>query len=64
MEEKVKYMEKHLKIVCQINLNMESMQTKIEELEKWSNMEKGVPSGLLSLKDYDTRLHTPATNEC
>ena len=28
------------------------------------NMEKSVPSGLPTIKDYDIRLHTLATNEC
>ena len=34
MVEKVKALEKHIKIVSQINLKMESLQTKIEELDK------------------------------
>ena len=34
MEEKVKDLEKHLEIVSQINLKMESLQTKIEELDR------------------------------
>ena len=64
MIEKVKSLEKHLKIVSQINLKMESLQTKIQELDRWRNMEKSVPSGLPTIKAYDTRLHTLATNEC
>ena len=60
----VKALEKHLKIVSQINLKMESLQTKIEDLEKWRNMEKSVLSILLAAKYYDIRLHTLATNEC
>ena len=63
MVEKVKTMEKHLEIVSQINLKMESLQTKIEELDKWRYMEKNVPSSLLTIKAYDIRLHTLATNE-
>ena len=43
---------------------MESLQTKIEELDIWRNMEKSVPSGLPTIKDYDIRLHTLAINEC
>ena len=43
---------------------MESLQTKIEDLDRWKNMEKGVLSGLLAIKAYDIRLHTLATNEC
>lgn len=62
--EKVKAIEKHLEIVSQTNLKMESLQTKIEELDKWRNMEKDVPSSLPVVKDYDIRLHTLATNEC
>ena len=64
MAEKVKALEKHLKIVSQINLNMESLQAKIEELEKWRTMEKNVPSSLHAVKYYDIMLHTLATNEC
>ena len=57
-------MVKHLKIVSQINLKMESLQTKIEELDRWRNMEKSVPSDLLAIKSYDIRVHSLATNEC
>ena len=64
MEEKVKSLEKHIEIVSQINLKMESFQTKTEELEKWRNMEKGALSSLPTIKAYDIRLHTLATNEC
>ena len=64
MVEKVKALEKHLEIVSQINKKMESLQTKIKELDRWRNMEKNVPSGLLTIKAYDIRLHTLATNEC
>ena len=64
MAEKVKALEKHIEIVSQINLKMESIQAKIEELDKWRNMEKNVPSSLPVVKAYDTRLHTLATNEC
>ena len=64
LAEKVKDKEKHLEILSQINLKMESLQTKIEELDKWRNMEKNVPSGLPVVKYYDIRLHTMATNEC
>ena len=53
MEEKVKSLGKHLEIVSQINLKMESLQTKTEELDKWRNMEKSVPGGLLAMKAYD-----------
>ena len=64
MAEKVKALEKHLKIVSHINLNMESMRAKIEELDKWRNMEKSISSSLPVVKSYDIRLHTLATNEC
>ena len=64
MIEKVKDLEKHLEIVSQINLKMESLQTKIEELQKWRNMEKNVPSILPIVKSYDIRLHNLDTNEC
>ena len=64
MEEKVKALEKHLGIVFQINLKMECLQTKTEELDKWRNMEKSVISSLPIVKSYDIRLHTLDTNEC
>ena len=64
MVDKVKVIEKHLKIVSQINLKMETLQVKIEELEKWRNMEKNVPSTLPMVKTYDIKLHTLATSEC
>ena len=64
MTEKVKDLEKNIEIVSQINLKMESLQTKIEEINKWKKMEKSIPSGLPTIKAYDIRLHTLATNEC
>ena len=64
MEDKVKDLEKDLGVVSQINNKMESLQIKIEEPDKWRNMEKIVPSGLPEIKDYDIRLHTLSTNEC
>ena len=64
MEEKVKSLEKHLGIVYQSNFKMESLQTNIEEPDKWTNMEKNVPSILPIVKAYNIRLHTLATNEC
>jgi small-conductance mechanosensitive channel len=62
--EKVKSLEKHLEIVSQINLKMESLQAKIEEIDKWRNMKKNVPSSLLVVKSYDIKWHTLAMNEC
>ena len=64
MERKVKVVEKHLEIVCQINLTMESLQAKIKELEKWRRIEKKFPSGLPIVKAYEIMLHALATNEC
>ena len=43
---------------------MESLQIKVEDMERWRKMEKNVPSGLPGIKAYDIRLHTLATNEC
>ena len=63
MAEKIKALEKHLEIVFQINLKMESLQVKIKELDIWRNMEKNVPSNLLVVKTYDIRLHTLTMNE-
>jgi hypothetical protein len=64
MEDNIKALEKHLEIASQINQKMESLEIKVEELDRWRNMEKNVPSGLLGIKAYDIRLHTWATNEC
>ena len=64
MVDKVKVLEKHIKIVSQINLKMKSLQVKIEELEKWRNIEKNVPSRIPVIKTYDIILHTLATSEC
>ena len=64
MVDKVKVMEKHLKIVYQINLKMESLQVKIEELDKWRGIEKNVSSSPPMIKTYDISLHTLATSEC
>ena len=57
MADKVKDLGKHLEIVSQINLKMESLQVKIEELDKWSNMEKNVSSSLPMIKTYDFSFH-------
>ena len=43
---------------------MESLWIKVEELDRWRNMEKNISSGLPGIKAYDIRLHTLATNEC
>ena len=43
---------------------MESLQANIEELYKWRNMEKNVPSILPTVIAYEIRSHTLATNEC
>ena len=62
--DKVKVLEKHLKIVSQINIKMKSLQVKIKELDKWRSIEKNVPSSLPVIKTYDIILHTLATSEC
>ena len=64
MDEKVKSLEKHLQIVSEINLKMESLQVKIEDLDRWRNIEKIVPSSLPVVNTYDIRMHTLAMNEC
>ena len=50
-------------IVSQINQKMESLQTKIKELDRWRNMDENVLSGLPAIKSYDIILHTFGTNE-
>ena len=64
MEDKVKALEKHLEIASQISQKMESLHIELEEMERWRNMEKNVPSGLPMIKSYDIRLHTLPINEC
>ena len=64
MVDKIKALEKHLEIAYHINQKMESLQLKVEELDRWRNMGKNVPSGLPGIKSYDIILHTLATNEC
>ena len=56
MDYKVKALEKHLEIVSQIDVKMESLQVKIEELDTWRNMEKSVPTSLSIVKTYDIRM--------
>ena len=63
IEDKIKVLEEHLEIAYQINQKMESLKIKVEELDRWRNMEKNVPSGLPAIKSYDIVLHTLATNE-
>ena len=64
MADKVKMVEKHLKIVSQVNLKMISLQVKIEDLDKWRSIENNGPSSLPVIKSYDISLHTLATSEC
>ena len=60
----LKALEKHLKVASQIHRSVESLQSKIEELEEWRNLGKNVSNGLPILKSYDIRIHTLATHEC
>ena len=53
MSKKVKALERHPEILSQINLKMQSLQSKIEDLDKWTNMVKNVPSSLPTVKAYD-----------
>ena len=64
MDEKVKALEKHLDIVSHINSKMESLQVKIDKLDKWRNTEKSVPRFLPAIKAYDIKFHTLDMNEC
>ena len=43
---------------------MESPQVKINELDKWRNMEKNVPTSLPMIKTYGIGLCTLAMSEC
>ena len=64
MVDNIKALEKYHEIVPQTNQKMDSLQIKVEELDKWRNMEKCFPSDLPGIKAYDIRLHIVATNEC
>ena len=64
MVDKMKMVEKHLEIVSQNNQRMRSLQTKIEDLDERSSMEKNVTSSIPVIKSYDIILHTLATTEC
>lgn len=64
MVDTIKALERHIENASPINQKMESLQDKIEQLDRWRNIEKNVPSGLLGIKAYDIRLHTFPTNEC
>ena len=43
---------------------MESLQVKIEELDKWRIIENNVLSSLQVTKTYDISLHTLDTSQC
>ena len=64
MKDIIKALEKHLENASQVNLNMESLHTKIQELDEQRNLEENVLGGIPIIKAYDIRLHTLATNEC
>ena len=64
MVDKMKSVEKHLKIVSQTNHRMRDLQAKIEYLEEWRNKEKNVPISLPVIKSYDITVHTLATTKC
>lgn len=64
MADKIKDFEKNIEIISKINQKMESLQIKVEELDRWRNMDKNVPSGLPGIQSYDIILHTLAINEC
>ena len=64
MEDIIKDIENHLENESQVYQNMESLQTNVEELDEWINLEKNVLGGLPIIKSYDIILHTLATNEC
>ena len=64
MIDKMKMVEKHLEIISQTNQRMRSLQSKIEDLEEWRNMENNVPSILPVIKSYDISVHALATTEC
>ena len=57
----IKDLEKHSENASQVYQNMESLRTKIEELDEWRNLEKNVLGGLPIIKAYDIRMHTLST---
>ena len=64
MADKVKMVEKDLKIVSQTNKRMRDLQAKIEDLQEWRSMEKNVSSSFPTIKSYDISVHTLATTKC
>ena len=64
MTDKVKSIEKHLKIVSQTHQRMRDLQDKIIELEEWRSTEKKIPSSLPTIKGYDIIVYSIATEEC
>ena len=43
---------------------MESLQVKMNDLDKWRIIEKNIPSSLSVIKSYDIKFHTLDTKEC
>ena len=64
MVDTIKHLERHLENAYQLNQKMESLQVKIEKLDRWINIKKNAPSGIPGIKAYDIILHTLDTGEC
>ena len=64
MLDTIKALEIHIENASQRNQKMEPLQVKIEDLDRWINIEKNAPSDLPGIKAYDIRLCTLDTNEC
>ena len=60
----IKALEIHLENASKINQKMESLRVKIEEIDRWINIENNSLSGLPGIKPFEIRLHTLDTNEC
>ena len=63
MTDKVKMIEKHLKIFSQTYQRMRDLQAKIIELEEWRSTEKNIPSSLPMVKSYDIMVYSMDTME-
>ena len=53
IEDIIKTLEKHVENVSQVYQNMKSLQTNIQELGEWRNLENNVLGGLSIIKAHD-----------
>ena len=61
MTDKLKCIEKHLKIVSQTHQKMRDLQDKIIELKEWRSTKKKIPNSLPTIKGYDITIYSVVT---